>query len=159
MTAEVVVLIADLPDPKHGEVAVLDGTAEAERLVETCLQLGYSPERIRVFAGAEMEAQISERPKVDLLTKEPDQLAQDDDLSLGDEADLLETSRDEKAEIPHTLGEEEDEPAGTRSQDEIQPAHALSEARIAGWDNRSGASPAFSRLPEKPIELMPELPH
>jgi hypothetical protein len=55
------VLIADLADPKDGEVAVLDGTAEAERLVETCVQAGYSPQRIRVFAGAEMEAQISQR--------------------------------------------------------------------------------------------------
>ena len=75
MTTKVIVLIADRADPKHGEVAVLDGTAEAERLVETCLEAGYGPERIRVFAGAEIEAQISQRPKVALVTEEPDQLA------------------------------------------------------------------------------------
>ncbi len=159
MTPRVIVLIADPADPKHGEVTVLDGTAEAERLVETCLQAGYSPERIRVFAGAEMEAQISQRPKVDLVTKEPDQLAQADDSPVGEEVEPVEASRQEEDELAHTLAGEGDEPAGDHTQDEIQPVHAPSEARAAGWENWSGTSSALSRQPEKPTELMPELLH
>lgn len=54
MDNKVIVLVADPGDPKHGEIVVLDTTAEAERLVETFLEAGYERERIRVFAGAEM---------------------------------------------------------------------------------------------------------
>ncbi len=68
MDSKVIVLVADPGDPKHGEIVVLDTTAEAERLVETFLEAGFERERIRVFAGAEMEAQVSQRPKVELVS-------------------------------------------------------------------------------------------
>jgi hypothetical protein len=159
MATKVIVLIADRDDPKHGEVAVLESTAEAERLVETCLEAGYDPERIRVFAGAEMEAQISQRPKVDLLAEEADKLAHANDSPVGEEVEPVKAPSEEEAELTHTSGEEEDEATGGRSQDEVQPVHALSEAGAAGWENWSGASPASNYPPQKPMEFMPELLH
>ena len=69
MTAKVIVLVADRDDPKHGEIVVVDTTAEAERLVETLLDAGFDQERVRVFTGTEMEAQVSQRPKVELVER------------------------------------------------------------------------------------------
>ena len=67
MTTRFIVLVADRGDPKHGEIVVVDTTAEAERLVETLLDAGFDRERVRVFSGTEMEAQVSQRPKVELV--------------------------------------------------------------------------------------------
>jgi hypothetical protein len=106
-----------------------------------------------------MEAQISQRPKVDLVVEEGDQSAQADDSPLGEEVEPVEAPSEEEAELSHTSGEEEAEPEGPLSQDEVQPVHALSKANAAGWENWSGASPAFNFLPQKPIEFMPELLH
>jgi hypothetical protein len=75
MTTKIIVLVADRGDPKHGELVVLDTTAEAERLVETFLEAGLERERIRVFAGDEMEAQISRRPRVELVSMHQDVFA------------------------------------------------------------------------------------
>ena len=75
MTAKVIVLVADRGDPKHGEIVVVDTTAEAERLVETLLDAGFDQERVRVFTGTEMEAQVSQRPKVELVEKGLDEPA------------------------------------------------------------------------------------
>ncbi len=78
MASKVIVLVADRGDPKHGEVVVLDSAAEAERLVETFLEAGYERGRVRVFAGSEMDAQVSQRPKVELIDKEVDSDADED---------------------------------------------------------------------------------
>ena len=67
MNTKVIVLVADRSDPKHGEIVVVDTTAEAERLVETLLEAGFDQERVRVFSGAEMETQVSQHPKVELV--------------------------------------------------------------------------------------------
>ncbi len=69
MTTKFIVLVADRDDPKHGEIVVVDTTAEAERLVETLLEAGFDRERVRVFTGTEMEAQVSQRPKVELVER------------------------------------------------------------------------------------------
>ncbi len=79
MTTKFIVLVADRGDPKHGEIVVVDTTAEAERLVETLLDAGFDRERVRVFSGAEMEAQVSQRPKVELVERGLDEPAPDDD--------------------------------------------------------------------------------
>ena len=146
MATKVIVLMADRDDPKHGEVAVLESTTEAERLVETCLEAGYDPQRIRVFGGSEIKAQISQRPKVDLVAEEADKLADADSSPAGEEVEAVEAPSEEEAEPGHTSGEVEDEAADTRSQDEVQPVHALSEANTAF-------------LPLKPVEFMSELLH
>ena len=64
MHTEIIVLLADRDDPKHGEITVLDNTTEAERLVETLLEEGFGQERIRIFAGAGVDPQVSHRPVV-----------------------------------------------------------------------------------------------
>jgi len=68
MTAKVIVFVADSGDQRFGEVRVLDGTGEAERLLETLLEAGYDQQRIHVFSGAEMEARVSQRPVVALIS-------------------------------------------------------------------------------------------
>jgi len=65
---KVIVFVADRGDQRLGEVSVFDSSGEAERLVETLLEAGYDQQRIRVFSGAEMEARISHRPVVALVT-------------------------------------------------------------------------------------------
>ena len=79
MTTKFIVLVADRDDPKHGEIVVVDTTAEAERLVETLLEAGFERERVRVFTGSEMEAQVSQRPKVELVERGLDEPAPADD--------------------------------------------------------------------------------
>ena len=79
MTTKFIVLVADRDDPKHGEIVVVDTTAEAERLVETLLDAGFDRERVRVFTGTEMEAQVSQRPKVELAEMGLDEPASADD--------------------------------------------------------------------------------
>lgn len=70
MSTKMIVLVSDREDPKHGEVTVLDDARRAERLVETLLEAGFERERIRVFTGAEMDVQISQRPVVALVGEE-----------------------------------------------------------------------------------------
>ena len=94
MDNKVIVLVADPGDPKHGEIVVLDTTAEAERLVETFLEAGYERERIRVFTGAEMEAQVSQRPKVELVSRHQDSSGPVDDSSAQQEVQLAEAFSD-----------------------------------------------------------------
>ncbi len=79
MTTKFIVLVADRDDPKHGEIVVVDTTTEAERLVETLLEAGIDGERVRVFTGTEMEAQVSQRPKVELAEMGLDEPASADD--------------------------------------------------------------------------------
>ncbi len=79
MTTKIIVLVADRDDEKHGEIVVVDTTAEAERLVETLLEAGFDQERVRVFTGAEMEAQVSQRPKVELVERGLDEPSPADD--------------------------------------------------------------------------------
>jgi hypothetical protein len=66
---KIIVLVSDKGDSKHGEVSVLDDPQKAERLVETLLEAGFEPERIRVFAGRASEFQISHRPVVALVAE------------------------------------------------------------------------------------------
>ena len=112
MTTKFIVLIADAADSKCGEVAVLDSTAEAERLVETFLESDYDPARIRAFAGTEMEAAVSQRPKVDLVSQEPDPTALAED-----------SSAVEEIESAAAMGKDDAERSGTESENGAQPAH------------------------------------
>ncbi len=73
MTSEnIIVLVCDRGDSKHGEITVLDDPQKAERLVETLLEAGFEQDRIRVFAGRTSEYQISHRPVVALVDGQED---------------------------------------------------------------------------------------
>ena len=69
MSEKIIVLVSDKGDSKHGEVSVLDDPQKAERLVETLLEAGFEPERIRVFTGRASEFQVSHRPVVALMAE------------------------------------------------------------------------------------------
>ncbi len=149
MTAKVIVLIADPADSKYGEVAVLESTAEAERLVETFLESGYDSERIRAFAGTEMEARVSQRPKVALVSQEPDPTALAED-----------SSAIEEIEPAAAMGKEDVERSGAESESGAQPAHDLSKPDDEGHEETQSAGFSFfGRVSAQPVELMPELLH
>ena len=69
MSDKIIVLVSDKGDSRHGEVSVLDDPQKAERLVETLLEAGFEPDRIRVFAGRASEFQVSHRPVVALMAE------------------------------------------------------------------------------------------
>ena len=105
MTTKFIVLVADRDDPKHGEIVVVDTTAEAERLVETLLEAGFDRERVRVFTGAEMEAQVSQRPKVELVERGLDEPAPADDSPAEEEVQPAEAlSGTHSAEVENESG-------------------------------------------------------
>lgn len=66
MANQIIVLVTDRGDPKHGEITVLDGTEKAERLIETLLEAGFEQERIRVFTGNDIPMKVSCRPVVEI---------------------------------------------------------------------------------------------
>ena len=69
MSEQIIILVSDRGDSKHGEVSVLDDPEKAERLVETLLEAGFEPERIHVFTGRASEFQVSHRPVVALMAE------------------------------------------------------------------------------------------
>ena len=105
MTTKFIVLVADRDDPKHGEIVVVDTTAEAERLVETLLDAGFDRERVRVFSGTEMEAHVSQRPKVELVERGLDEPAPTDDSPAEEEVQPAEVlSEPHAAEVEKENG-------------------------------------------------------
>lgn len=66
MANQIIVLVTDRGDPKHGEITVLDETEKAERLIETLLEAGFEQERIRVFTGNDIPMKVSYRPVVEI---------------------------------------------------------------------------------------------
>ena len=67
MSEQVMVIVADLDDPKHGEINVVESVHKGARLVETLLEAGFDQARIRVFSGAEMDMRVRHRPVVALV--------------------------------------------------------------------------------------------
>ena len=102
MTAKVIVFVADRGDQRFGEVSVFDSSGEAERLVETLLEAGYDQQRIHVFSGAEMEARVSHRPVVALVT--------------GDQEEVSESA------APNILADQKEAGAGEEGGSEAEPA-------------------------------------
>jgi hypothetical protein len=84
MSEQVMVIIADLDDPKHGEINVVESVHKGARLVETLLEAGFDQARIRVFTGAEMDMRVRHRPVVALVSGDQDE---DHTDSPGDEPD------------------------------------------------------------------------
>ena len=102
MTSKVIVFVADGGDQRFGEVSVFDSSGEAERLLETLLEAGYDRQRIRVFSGAEMEARVSQRPVVALVT--------------GDQEEVSES------ESPEALADQKEAAGGEDGEPEAEPA-------------------------------------
>jgi hypothetical protein len=172
---KVIVLIADPDDPKHGEIAVLDSNVEAERLVEVLLEAGTPPGRIRIFSGAELEAQVTQKPRVELVECEwaetpaappdPWQTAPASPVRLATAANGAAPAGDEARDRVEADTEDE---AAAQAADEDE---GESEERVAAADGEDAApdeaeeparEPAPSltllrRLPQ--VELMPELKH
>lgn len=123
MTTQFIVLVADRDDPKHGEIVVVDTTAEAERLVETLLDAGFDRERVRVFTGTEMEAQVSQRPKVELVERGLDEPAPADDSPAEEEVQPAEALSGAHA----AEGEKENSPSHPLSSPPEQPVEMMPE--------------------------------
>lgn len=70
MSETYIVMVADREDSKHGEISVLEDAEAAERLVETLIEAGFEPSRIRVFNGRASEFAISHRAVVALAGDE-----------------------------------------------------------------------------------------
>ncbi len=67
MSEQVMVIVSDLDDAKHGEINVVESLPKAARLVETMLEAGFDQARIRVYTGAEMDMKVRQRPVVALV--------------------------------------------------------------------------------------------
>ncbi|MDP2674496.1 MAG: hypothetical protein Q8Q00_06285 [Dehalococcoidia bacterium] len=102
MTSKVIVFVTDGGDQRFGEVSVFDSSGEAERLLETLLQAGYDWQRIRVFYGGEMEARVSQRSVVALVTGDQEEVSE----SVAPDAQADQKEADSAGE-----GEPEAEPA------------------------------------------------
>ena len=102
MTAKVIVFVADSGDQRFGEVRVFSGTGEAERLLETLLEAGYDQQRIHVFSGAEMEARVSQRPVVALVSG--DQMEVSESAAPDAPADQKEAGAGEEGGVDEELG-------------------------------------------------------
>lgn len=70
MSEQVMVIVADPDDAKHGEINVVDDLPNAARLVETMLEAGFDQSRIRVFSGAEMDMRVRRHPVVALVASD-----------------------------------------------------------------------------------------
>ena len=103
MTVKVIVFVADRGDQRFGEVSVCDSPGEAERLLETLLEAGCDQQRIHVFSGAEMEARVSHRPVVALIT--------------GDQEEVSESG------APHALADQTEAGVGEEGGSEAESAH------------------------------------
>ena len=100
--SKVIVFVAGRGDRRFGEVNVFDSSGEAERLLQTLLEAGYDWQRIRVFSGAEMEARVSQRPVVALVT--------------GDQEEVSES------ESPEALADQKEAAGGEDGESEAEPA-------------------------------------
>ncbi len=77
---QVLVLVANRDDPNHIEVTVLNERADAERLLQTLLEAGIEQQRVRIFSGTEMHAQVTHKPVVTLDVGDTDGSARESDV-------------------------------------------------------------------------------
>jgi len=92
---QVMVVVSDVDDAKHGEISVVESIAKAGRLVESLLEEGFDQDRIRVFAGGELNMQVRQRPIVSFVADD-----EDSDLELEDDRDTLTISSNTDTESP-----------------------------------------------------------
>jgi len=70
MSTKMIVLVDDKETEGSSEILVVDTAEQAERLVETLLEAGYTVERVRIFAGIENEVVTTYRPVVSFLAED-----------------------------------------------------------------------------------------
>ncbi|MCH8345606.1 MAG: hypothetical protein IIC87_01610 [Chloroflexi bacterium] len=80
MVTQVLVLVADRDDRNLTEITVLDKRADAERLFQTLLEAGIEQQRIRIFSGTELHAQVTLKPVVTLDVGDTDGPARESDV-------------------------------------------------------------------------------
>ena len=80
MVTQVLVLVADRDDRNLTEITVLDKRADAERLFQTLLEAGIEQQRIRIFSGTELHAQVTLKPVVTLDAGDTDGPARESDV-------------------------------------------------------------------------------
>ena len=80
MVTQVLVLVADRDDRNLTEITVLDKRADAERLLQTLLEAGIEQQRIRIFSGTELHAQVTLKPVVTLDVGDTDGSARESDV-------------------------------------------------------------------------------
>ncbi len=80
MVTQVLVLVAYRDNPQHTEIMVLDERADAERIFENLLEAGIEQERIRIFSGTELHAQVTHKPVVALDVGDTDGSAMESDV-------------------------------------------------------------------------------
>ncbi len=68
MSGQVIIVVSDLDDPKHGEITVAENPKEAAHHIETLLEAGFEQDRLRVFNGSEMSLRVVHRPVVALVS-------------------------------------------------------------------------------------------
>ena len=123
MSNSVIVVVADLDDPKHGEVSVLDSPQKASRMVETLLESGFAQERIRIFSGDEMGMQVAHRPIVALVS--PNGVttkATSEEPSPEDQPVVTRSSTKAKAEVPAEVAATPFVRNGVRFSTQFRPA-------------------------------------
>jgi hypothetical protein len=92
---QVMVIVSDVDDAKHGMITVVESVRKAGGIVETLLEEGFEQVRIRVFAGGEMAMQVRHRP---VVTFGADGEGSDPDLD--DDLDTVTISSGTDAEPP-----------------------------------------------------------
>lgn len=67
MDRNIIVMVVDPENPKRGEITIMDEPKEAARFAESLLLAGLEQDRIRVFAAAEVQVNVTRRPVVTLV--------------------------------------------------------------------------------------------
>ena len=70
MSTKRIVLVDDKETEGSTEITVVDTAEQAERLVETLLEAGYAPQRVRIFAGTQKGFATTYRPVVSFVAED-----------------------------------------------------------------------------------------
>ncbi len=70
MANNIMVMIEDPKNAKHGEIKVLSNAEEAASHIESLIESGFEQDRIRAFYADRIEMQVSHRPVVELVSGE-----------------------------------------------------------------------------------------
>ena len=95
MANNIMVMIEDPKNAKHGEIKVLSNPEEAASHIESLIESGFEQDRIRAFYAYRIEMQVSHRPVVALVSgedppaTEPESVSNDDHIESQSEEPVL----------------------------------------------------------------------